>query len=58
MEEKRGEYRVLVGKSDGKSSLGKPSRRWEDILICICKKGGWGRTGLIWFRIGTGGGVL
>jgi hypothetical protein len=39
MEEKIGEYRVLVGKHDGKSSLGRPSRRWEDILIWICKKG-------------------
>jgi hypothetical protein len=28
-----------VGKPDGKSSLGRPSRRWEDILIWICKRG-------------------
>jgi hypothetical protein len=39
MEEKRGEYRVLVGKPDGKSSVGRSSRRWEDILIWICKNG-------------------
>jgi len=39
MEEKTGEYRILVGKPDGKSSLGRPSRRLDDILIWICKKG-------------------
>jgi len=30
MGESRGVYRVLVGKSEGKSSLGKSRRRWED----------------------------
>jgi hypothetical protein len=39
MEAKRGEYRVLVGKPDGKSSFGRPSHRWEHILIWICNKG-------------------
>ena len=28
--EKRGVYRVLVGKSEGKRPLGRPRRRWED----------------------------
>jgi hypothetical protein len=28
--EKRGVYRVLVGTSEGKRSLGRPRRRWED----------------------------
>ena len=28
--EKRGVYRVLVGKSEGKRPLGSPRRRWED----------------------------
>jgi hypothetical protein len=27
--EERGVYRVLVGKPEGKSSLGRPRRRWE-----------------------------
>ena len=26
----RGVYRVLVGKPEGKSPLGRPRRRWED----------------------------
>jgi len=28
--ERRGVYRVLVGKPEGKRSLGKPRLRWED----------------------------
>ena len=28
--ERRGVNRVLVGKPDGKSPLGRPRRRWED----------------------------
>ena len=30
MMERRGVYRVMVGKSEGKRPLGRPSRRWED----------------------------
>jgi hypothetical protein len=30
MEERRGMYRVLVGKPEGKKPLGRPRRRWED----------------------------
>ena len=30
MGERRGAYRVLVGKSEGKKPRGKPRRRWED----------------------------
>jgi hypothetical protein len=32
MGERRGVYRVLVGKPDGKKPLGRSRRRWEDIL--------------------------
>jgi len=28
--ERRGEYRILVGKPEGKRSLGRPRCRWED----------------------------
>ena len=28
--ERRGVYRVLVGKSEGKRTLGRPRRRWEN----------------------------
>jgi len=30
MGERRGMYRVLVGKPEGKRPLGRPTRRWED----------------------------
>ena len=30
MGERRGVYRVLVGKPEGKRSLGRPKCRWED----------------------------
>jgi hypothetical protein len=30
--EGKGVHRVLVGKPEGKTSLGRPSRRWEDII--------------------------
>jgi len=30
MEERRGVYRVLVGKPEGRRSLGRHRRRWED----------------------------
>jgi len=30
MRERRGIYRALVGKPEGKRPLGRPRRRWED----------------------------
>jgi len=30
LEERRGVYRVLEGKPEGKISLGRPRRRWKD----------------------------
>jgi len=30
MGERRGSYRVSVGKPEGKKLLGRPRRRWED----------------------------
>jgi len=51
MAESRGAYRVLVGNPDGKGTLGRPRRSWD------LQEVGWGAwTGLIWLRIGTGGG--
>jgi len=32
MGEERGLYRILVGKSEGRSPLGRPMRRWVDII--------------------------
>ena len=55
MGERRGIYRVLVGKPEGKRPLGRSRRRWEDnIKMELQEVGVW--TGLNWLRIGTGGG--
>ena len=59
MEEGRGVNKVLVGKPEGKRPLGRPRRRWEDILGWIFRKWeGVVGTGWSWLRIGTGGGRL
>jgi hypothetical protein len=59
MGERRGAYRVLVGKLEGRRPLGRPRRRWEDNVKMDLREVGWGaQTGLIWLRIGTGGGLM
>jgi hypothetical protein len=59
MGERRGAYRALVGKPEGRRPLGKPRRRWEDNIKMDLREVGWGSwTGSIWHRIGTGGGLL
>ena len=59
MGKRRGVYRILVGKSEGKRPLGKPRRRWEDNIKMDLQKIGCGTwTGSSWLRIGTGGGHL
>jgi len=57
MGERRGVYRVLVGKPEGKGLLGRPRRRWEDNIKIDLQKVGWG-TALMWRRIGRSGGHL
>ena len=59
MEERRGVYRVLVGKPEAKRPLGRPRRRWEDNIKWIFRKWeGVVGTGWSWLRTGTGGGHL
>ena len=56
MGERRGVYRVLVGKPKGKRPLGRPRRRWEDNIKTELQEGGYGVwTGSSWIRIGTAG---
>jgi hypothetical protein len=55
----RGAYRILVGRPEGRRPLGRTMRRWEDNIKMDLQEVGWGAwTGLIWLRIGTGGGLL
>ena len=39
MGERRGVYRVLVGKPEGKGPLGRPRRRWNDIIMGLQEVG-------------------
>ena len=41
-DDRRGGYRVSVGKPEGKSPLGRPSRRWEDNIKMDLQKVGCG----------------
>ena len=57
--ERRGVFRVLVGKPEGKRPLGRPRRRWEDNIKIELQEVGCGVwTGSSWLRIGTRGGHL
>ena len=47
--EKRGVYRVLVGKPEGKRPLGRPRRRWEDNIKVDLQKVGCG--GMDWIEV-------
>jgi hypothetical protein len=49
-------FRVFLA---GRRPLERPRRRWEDNIKMDLREVGWGaQTGLMWLRIGTGGGLL
>ena len=57
MVDRRGVYRVLVRKPEGKRPLGRPRLRWNVNIKMDLQEVGCGVwTGSIWLRIGTGGG--
>jgi hypothetical protein len=39
---KRGAYRILVGRHEGRRPLGRPRRRWEDNIKMDLQEVGWG----------------
>jgi len=47
--ERRGVYRVLVGKPEGKRPLGRSRRRWEDNIKADLQKVGCG--GMNWIEL-------
>ena len=52
---KRGAYRILVGKPEGKKPLVRPRSTWEDNIHMDLQEVGRGAwTGLIWLRTWTG----
>jgi hypothetical protein len=48
MGEGRGMFRILVGKPEGKRSLGRPRRRWEDHIKADLQEVGCG--GMDWIE--------
>jgi hypothetical protein len=58
---KRNAYRLLVGRQEGKSPLGRPRSRWMDNIWMDLGEIGFGGRGLtawVRLRIGTGGELL
>jgi hypothetical protein len=43
---RRGAYKALVGKPEGRRPLGRPRRRWEDIIKIDLKRNRTGGHGL------------
>jgi hypothetical protein len=42
MGEKKGAYRILVGRPEGRRPLGRPRHRWEDNIKMDLQEAGWG----------------
>jgi hypothetical protein len=42
MGEKRGAYRILVGRPEGRRPLGRPRHKWEDNMKMDLQEVGWG----------------
>jgi hypothetical protein len=56
MGEDRNMYKVVVGKPEGKRTLGRPRHEWEGEIRMDLGEIGLGMwSGLNWLRIGTGG---
>jgi hypothetical protein len=61
MKDRRCANKVLVGRTDGKNPLGRRMRRWKNNIKTDFQEVEWGGmdwTGLIWLKIGIGGGLL
>jgi hypothetical protein len=49
MGEKRGSYRILVGRPEGRRPLGRPRRRWEYNIKMNIREVGW--VGMNWIEL-------
>jgi hypothetical protein len=49
MGEKRNAYRILVGKPEGKTALGRPRHRWVDNITMDLREIGW--CGMDWINL-------
>jgi hypothetical protein len=56
MGERRNTYMVLMGNPEDKGPTGRPRNRWENNITMDFQEMRCGElTGIMWFRIGTGG---
>ena len=58
MGDRRGAYRLLVGKPEGKRPLRTSKHAWKDNIKMDLQEVGWGGEGMdwvVWLRIGSGG---
>jgi len=54
MGKRRGAYRILVGRPEGRRPFGRPRLRWWDDIKMDFQEVGWGAlTRLIWLMMGT-----
>jgi hypothetical protein len=51
MGEKRGVYRILVGRPEGRRPLGRPRRKWDDNIKMDLQEVGWGMD---WIELAQG----
>jgi hypothetical protein len=49
--EKRGAYRILMGRHEGRRPLGRPRHRWEDNIKMDHQEVGWGMD---WLELAQG----
>jgi hypothetical protein len=49
MGERRGAFRALVGKPEGRKPLGRPRRKWKDNIKMDLREVGWG--GMDWINL-------
>jgi len=55
MGKRRGAYRILVGRTEGRRPLGRPRLKWWDDIKMDLQEVVWrALTGLIWLMIGIG----
>jgi len=58
MGDRRGAYRLLVGKPEGKRPLRTSKHAWKDNIKMDLQEVGWGGEGMdwvVWLRIASGG---
>jgi hypothetical protein len=51
MGERRGAYRALVGKPEGRRPLERPRHRWEDNIKMDLREVGWGGGAVDWIDL-------